>query len=88
MQGIETSTSDIMKKMESIVHQKSGKKKISDKELAEQVHQYVPEAYSVKTLQVLCSSTRYLSHIRVLDYFFKLDLEIAAQTQSCKLLII
>ena len=86
MQGIETSTSDIMKKMESIVHQKSKKKKISDKELAEQVHQYVPEAYSVKTLQVLCSSTRYLSHIRVLEYLFMHDQKIVALTQSCKLL--
>lgn len=87
MQGIDTSTSDIMKKMVSVVSQKSGKKRMSDKELAETVHQYVPDTYSIKTLQVLCSSTKYLSFIGVLEYFFELDSVIAAQTETCKLLL-
>ncbi len=47
---------------------KDGKeKKMTDKELASAVLQYHPEPFSQKTLIVLCSTIRYLSHIQVLD---------------------
>ena len=77
-----------MKMMVSVVSEntKAGKKKkMTDKELASAVLQYHPEPFSQKTLMVLCSTTRYLSHILVLDVLFKLDAEIATLTQCCKL---
>ena len=58
-----------MRVLESIVSQKTGNGRMSDKELAERVLQYVPDVYSTTTLRVLCASTRYLSSIDVLEHF-------------------
>jgi hypothetical protein len=77
-----------MKKMLLVISENSaaGHKKMTDKVLANKVHQYHPEPFSVKTLMILVGSTRYLSHIRVLEYLFMHDQKIVALTQSCKLL--
>jgi hypothetical protein len=88
LQGIEGSTIDVMKKMVAVVSEntKNGKaKRMTDKELASAVLQYHPEPFSQKTLMVLCSTTRYLSYIQVLDILFKLDADIATLTRCCKL---
>ena len=74
-----------MKKMVWIVSE--NKKKMADTVLASKVHQYHPEPFSVKTLMILCASTRYLSHIGALDDLFRHDQKIAALTQCCKLFI-
>ncbi len=86
LQGIGTSTVDIMRMMEGIVSQKSGKGRMTDKELAERVLQYVPDTYSMTTLRVLCASARYMSYIGVLQWFFDVDLELVRLTDSCKFL--
>ena len=86
-QGIGTSTADIMRVLESIVSQKTGNGRISDKELAERVLQYVPDVYSTTTLRVLCASTRYLSSIDALEHFFDVvDSEVVQLTDSCKII--
>lgn len=87
LQGIGTSTVDIMRMMEGIVSQKSGKGRMTDKDLAERVLQYVPDAYSKTTLRVLCASTRYLSYIGLLQWFFDVDMELVRLTDSCKFLL-
>ena len=75
-----------MRVLESIVSQKSGNGRISDKELAERVLQYVPDVYSTTTLRVLCASTRYLSSIDALEHFFDVDSEVVQLTDSCKII--
>lgn len=73
-----------MRKMESVVSQITARKRMTDKELAEKVLQYVPDAYSKKTLQVLCASTRYLSFIGALEFVFGVDSALVERTDSCK----
>jgi hypothetical protein len=87
MLGIWSSGIDVMKKMVWVVSENSaaGHKKMQDKVIASKVHQYHPLPFSVKTLMILVASTRYLSHIGVLDDLFRHDQAIAARTQSCKL---
>lgn len=76
-----------MKKMVWIVSENNAAdyKKMTDTVLADKVHQYHPEPFSVKTLMILCASTKYLSHINVLDCIFRHDHQISALTQCCKL---
>ena len=76
-----------MRMMDGIVSQISGKERMADKELAERVLRYVPDAYSKTTLRVLCASTRYLSYIGLLQWFFDVDMELVALTDSCKFLL-
>ncbi len=77
-----------MRMMDGIVSQKCGKRRMTDKELAERVLQYVPDAYSMTTLRVMCASTRYLSYIGLLQWFFDVDLELVRLTDSCKFFIL
>ena len=86
MEGVASSSIDAMKKMVLIVSENSaaGHKKMTDKVLGHKVHQFLPEPFSAKTLMVLCASTRYLSHIGVLEDLFRHDQKIAGLTQCCK----